>query len=161
MTALIQLLDKFACWWLDKRMDSQIRDSPELQELGIKKVEFDANGFHAIASFPGVVILADEAAALLEANGARNYVEFEMLPRLDRGKRPIRITVQWVAGKSPAQQATRLREALMEMVQQHCFCDEFSLIHADALSANENAILLLCEEGCLEMVDGGGYQWCK
>ena len=105
---MLEMIDKLAGWWLDWRIGHAIAQHPELHEFGLKKAEFDENGFHVVASFPGVVVLADEAARMLNANGAENYVEFDMMPRLDRGMRPIRVTVQWADGMSPAQKAMML-----------------------------------------------------
>ena len=66
-----------------------------------------------MASFPGVYLLADEAATMLEANNAKNYVQFDMMPRADRHLLPIRVTVQWADGKSPAQRVLELESAWM------------------------------------------------
>lgn len=113
---LFHLLDLLAGWWIDWRLSREVANNPELQEFGLKKVEFDETGFHLIASFPGVVMLADEAAAMLEANNAKNYVEFDMMPKLDRGKIPIRVTVQWANGISPSKKADILEDAWNEAI---------------------------------------------
>lgn len=107
---VLTIVDKLAGLWLNWRMDRQVRQNNRVGEMNLKKVEFDENGFHLIASFPGVVLLADEAAAMLDANNAKNYLQFDMQPRLDRGKRPIRVTVQWASGESPAAKAARLEQ---------------------------------------------------
>ena len=117
---MFALIDRLAGWWLDWRTDREVaRNRQQLGEWKLQKAEFDHNGFHLIASFPGVVMLADEAAAMLQANNARNYVEFDMMPRLDRGLRPIRVTVQWVEGESPAEKAARLEEELENLKGEH------------------------------------------
>jgi len=105
------MIDRLAGWWLDWRIDRAVARNPELQKAGFKRAEVDENGFHLVASFPGVYLLADEAAAMLEANNAENYVQFDMLPRADRHLRPIRITVQWAKGKPPAQRVEELESA--------------------------------------------------
>ena len=107
----LYLIDRLAGWWLDWRMDRAVAAKPELQKAGFKRAEFDETGFHLVASFPGVWILADQAAAMLRANDAENYVQFDMLPRADRHLEPIRITVQWAKGKSPAQRVLELESA--------------------------------------------------
>lgn len=113
---MLDLIDKLVGWWLDWRTDRAVAASPELQRAGFKRAEVDGDGFHLIASFPGVWILADQAAALLDANNAENYVQFDMLPRADRHLKPIRITVQWAKGKSPAQRVLELESARMTAV---------------------------------------------
>jgi hypothetical protein len=109
---ILNLIDRLAGRWIDFRIEQAATKNPGIGEFKLKKVEFDENGFHMIASFPGVVMIADEAAAMLDANDARSYVEFDMMPRLDRGKRPIRITVQWAWAESPAAKAARLEREL-------------------------------------------------
>lgn len=112
---MLALIDILAGLWLNWRMDREVNRNNRVGEMNLQKVEFDENGFHLIASFPGVVLLADEAAAMLNANNAENYVEFDMMPRLDRGKRPIRVTVAWANGESPAAKAARLERELDEL----------------------------------------------
>ena len=111
---MFRLIDRFAGWWLNLRMTQYIAGKPELQDFNLKEARFDVDDFHMIASFPGVVILAEQCSQMLEANNAKNYVEFDMMPRLDRGIRPIRVTVQWINGLSPAKKATRLVELVKE-----------------------------------------------
>lgn len=113
---MLNLIDRLAGWWLDRRTARAVATSGALQRAGFKRAEFDENGFHLIASFPGVTILADQAAALLDANNAENYVQFDMLPRADRHLKPIRITVQWAKGKSPAQRVLELESAWMTAI---------------------------------------------
>lgn len=62
---------------------------------------------------PGVAHLADMMSELLISNDAKNYVCFELAPRIDRGLRPILVTVQWRNGKSPAQ----ARDELLVILQ--------------------------------------------
>jgi len=114
---LLDALDKLACLWLDFRQSQNIaqmkRDMPEmLQGMSLHKLEVGSHEIEIVMSHPGVYVMADEAAAFLEASNAKNYVEFDMMPRLDRAKRPIRVTVQWASGESPAQKAARLEREL-------------------------------------------------
>lgn len=113
---MLNLIDRLTGWWLDWRIDRAIATNPELQRAGFKKAEVDEQGFHLVASFPGIYLLADEAAAMLEANNAKNYVQFDMLPRADRHLKPIRITVQWAKGKSPAQRVVELESAWIQAI---------------------------------------------
>lgn len=113
---MLDLIDKLAGRWLDWRIDRAVAANPELQKAGFIKAEFDENGFHLVASFPGVYLLANEAAAMLEANNAKNYVQFDMMPRADRHLPPIRVTVQWAKGKSPSQRVLELEAMWMAAV---------------------------------------------
>ena len=113
---MLDLIDRLAGWWLDWRIDRAVAANPELQKAGLERAEVDENGFHLVVSFPGVYLLADEAAAMLEANNAKNYVQFDMLPRADRHLPPIRITVQCADGKSPGQRVLELEAAWMTAV---------------------------------------------
>ena len=116
---MLEMIDRLAGWWLNWRMDHTIAQHPELDEFGLKKAEFDENGFHLIASFPGVVVLADEAARMLDASDVENYIEFDMMPRLDRGLPPVRVTVQWANGMSPAQKVAMLEKRIKELGEEN------------------------------------------
>lgn len=52
--------------------------------------------------------IAQDMASLLNKNNAKNYIELDVMPRLDRNLRPIRLTVQWSDGLSPAAKAAQL-----------------------------------------------------
>lgn len=125
---ILNIIDKMAGLWIDWRIGQAAAKNPDIGEFKLKRAEFDENGFHMIASFPGVVMIADEAAAMLEANNAKNYVEFDMMPRLDRGKRPIRITVQWAWKESPAAKAARLERELTLLTEALAAGDTTSLL---------------------------------
>ena len=110
---MLKLLDRLAGCWLDWRTDQAVkRFPPELLELNLHKVKAGENGWQVVMSAPAVVVLADQAAALLNAEHAENYVQFDMMPRLDRGKPPIRITVQWASGDAPGPTAARRESEL-------------------------------------------------
>ena len=113
---MLKLLDRLAGCWLDWRTDQAVkRFPPELLELNLHKVKAGENGWQVVMSAPAVVVLADQAAALLNAEHAENYVQFDMMPRLDRGKPPIRITVQWASGEAPGTKAARLESELADL----------------------------------------------
>ncbi|HLF28246.1 MAG TPA: hypothetical protein VJG32_18095 [Anaerolineae bacterium] len=65
-------------------------------------------------SSPAITILADECARFLRAYKAENYVHFDMMPRPDHGMKPIRVTVQWANGMSPAEKADLCRRGMMQ-----------------------------------------------
>ncbi len=108
-------IDRLAGKWFDWRTDRRVKQNPELQEFGLHKAEANERGFYADFITPAAAILADEMATMLEEAHAENYVEFDMMPRLDRGLRPIRVTVQWAGKLSPAQKAAQLAEELAAM----------------------------------------------
>lgn len=120
---LFSQLDRLACKWLDKRMDQVIRNGdPELQKFDLHRAEYRPGSREIIAFAPSVVVLADQAAKLLK--GSENYIEFDMMPRLDRGMRPVRVTVQWASGQSPAQKNSVLTKENQELSQKLSIAEE-------------------------------------
>ena len=116
MIDLLSYLDKLAGKWLDWRTDQAIKSlPPELQEFKLHKAEINTTEWEITALAPGIVAMADEAAELLSSQGAKNYLQFDLMPRLDRGKPPIRVTVQWAHGESPAKQNARLRDQIEQV----------------------------------------------
>jgi hypothetical protein len=112
---MLQLIDRLAGWWLNWRLDREVATNPELEEFKLRRVEIEDGCLNIAATAPFVVGLADEAARLLKGYNAQNYLEFDMLPRIDRGLRPIRITVQWAEGESPAMKAARFKAELEKL----------------------------------------------
>jgi|SRR6185503_3035452 len=108
---MLHLIDKLAGWWLDWRA-GRAAVSDELRQFGLKEAHATPEGITLLAVAPAVAIFADQAASLLDAHDAKNYLEFDLLPRPDRGLRPVRITVQWANGESPAVKAARLEAEL-------------------------------------------------
>jgi len=106
------VLDWLAGRQIDWRLDCATGGDPELRQFNLKKIEHGRDGWEILAFAPAVAILAEQAAVLLEAKNAKNYVQFDMMPRLDRGLRPVRVTVQWANGESPAAKAARLENEL-------------------------------------------------
>lgn len=73
---MLKLLDRLAGCWLDWRTDQAVkRFPPELLELNLHKVKAGENGWQVVMSAPAVVVLADQAAALLNA-GFNLAIEF-------------------------------------------------------------------------------------
>lgn len=112
---MLSLIDRLAGWWLDWRSDQAIAVTPELQEFNLKRFDLTPGGMQLMATAPAVAIIADQAAELLEVNNAKNFIQFDMMPRLDRGLRPIRVTVQWAMGESPSAKAARLEREVAEL----------------------------------------------
>lgn len=106
---MLHYLDRLAGWWLDWRTTQAMKNEPgDWQRFDLQKMEVEKNGWNVVAFAPGIVALADQAAALMNAERAENFVQFDMKPRLDRGKPDIRVTVQWAHGMSPAEKAAKL-----------------------------------------------------
>jgi hypothetical protein len=80
-------------------------------------MEVNRKGTEILLAHPGVALLADDAAAILNENEAENYVQFDLHPRIDRGKPWVRVTVQWANGISPAVKAARLARRVAELEQ--------------------------------------------
>lgn len=109
----MNIIDRLAIKWVDWRTDRAVRDSGYDEEFGIKRVELTSDGvFEGTFVTPAIAVMAQEAAAMLDTANAENYVQFDMLPRLDRGLKPIRVTVQWAHRLSPAQRASKMEAAL-------------------------------------------------
>lgn len=103
---MLTLIDKLAGWWLDWRFKQFAEIPTELGNFELKKVVLEDDGLTVEGVSPVVAVLAEQAAMMLQKGNAENYLEFDMMPRLDRGLKMIRVTVQWAHGKSPAQRVT-------------------------------------------------------
>lgn len=113
----MELIDVLAGKWFDWRVR---RSAPRTgDELMIREVKVaNDGGMKVVAEHPAMMILADEAVALLDAANAENYVQFDMVPRPDKTKlRPIRVTVQWAHGMSPGTKNLFLESALRDIQQ--------------------------------------------
>jgi hypothetical protein len=113
---MFRFLDKLAGWWLDWRTDQAMKQlPPELRELKLHRAEANTREWEIVMFAPAIVYLADQAADLLQQQNAKNYIQFDLMPRIDRGKPPIRVTVQWADGESPAVKAARLEDELNQL----------------------------------------------
>lgn len=108
-------LDRLAGWWLDWRTDRAARQDPRFSDFGLTKFEATGKSQELVISTEMVAIIADHAATMLQENNAENFVQFDMMPRLDRGLRPVRVTVQWAYGLSPAQKCAQLEKKVAEL----------------------------------------------
>ncbi len=109
---MLELIDRLACRWLDWRTDHTIKNDPALQEFGLKRMSVTPDGWEMTFVTPAAVMIADEMAAMLDEANAENFVQFDFMPRLDRGKRPVRVTVRWAWGMSPAEKCAVLEAEL-------------------------------------------------
>jgi hypothetical protein len=105
MMDMIEILDRLACWWIDWRMDRDAKSNPAVREMGLKKIGTFPGGWEVTFVSPAVAMIADEMAAMLDKANAKNYISFDFIPRLDRGRQPVRVTVEWAHGESPATKA--------------------------------------------------------
>lgn len=112
---MLEMIDRLAGWWLDWRMRQAVANHPELKRFGIERFEGHEGGFDLVMTTPVAAILADGLAEFLQENNAENYIQFDVMPRLDRGLPPVRVTVQWANGMSPAQKAAMLEERIEEL----------------------------------------------
>lgn len=101
-------LDRLAGWWLDWRTDRAARRDPRFAEFGLHKFSSDGKSLELVIATETVAILADQAATMLKENDAENFIQLDMMPRLDRMMRPVRVTVQWANGISPAEKCAKL-----------------------------------------------------
>ena len=110
-------LDDLATWWLlQRRKRSMLHGT--LQDFAIESLHYASKSLEITAIAPSLCVIADEAVALLEANNASNYVQFDMLASPEYGDKRIRITVQYAHGKSPAIKAAEL-EAELQILKTH------------------------------------------
>lgn len=113
---MLEIIDRLAGWWMDWRTDQAVKSlPPEMRELNLRKAHIDTREWEIVMTAPAIVYLADQAVDLLNQQNAKNYVSFDLMPRLDRGKPPIRVTVQWANGESPASKAARLEDELARL----------------------------------------------
>lgn len=123
---MLNWIDKLASLWLDMRTRANMKQYNAENGTEFKSIKYDQGGenysVNAIMEHPGVAIFAEEACSLLEKGGGKNYLEFTLMPRIDRGIRPIVITVRWHDGMTPGEKAARLDAALTDLT---VTCDVF------------------------------------
>jgi hypothetical protein len=115
LAVLLSLLDRLAGWWLNWRMTRAIAGQPDLARFDLHHVEASAGKWEIEAFAPFVPVLAEQCARLMTELGAQNYVEFELLPRLDRGLRPIVMTIRYSNGEMPSVKAARFEAELQRI----------------------------------------------
>jgi len=133
---LLDFIDYVAERWLSRRSDGKIarfaKEHPEfeLEDENLERVEIGEDGLILNCVSPAIVVLAEEAAKMLDAAHAENYLQLDIIPRLARDMRAIRLTVQWAEGKSPCRIVDELKAELA------------------AIRGNEVArVLWVCSEG--------------
>lgn len=109
----LSLVDRLAAWWLNWRTERAVKGTPYWKETELVRLEAERNGtLQALLASPSVVIMAQEAARLLDATRVENFFMFEMFPRLERGVAPIRVTVEWAERMGPVKQLDKAKRDL-------------------------------------------------
>lgn len=120
MTKLLYLIDKLASNWIHWRTGRELeaaksRDPEMAESWEMRELVVTPDGFDLRAKAPGIVMLANEACALLQSLDAKNFVQFDMYPDPAIHNHPIRITVQNALGMSPATKCAKLEAELAEL----------------------------------------------
>ncbi len=116
--SIANLIDRIAIAWINRRYDQtaeeinrQVKDDMTLHKASIENGHFEAT----MVSTPEGQSIAFLLSAFSKVLGdAPNYIQFDMLPRLDHrdDRKPIRVTIQWAAGMSPGTKNHHLVEVL-------------------------------------------------
>ncbi len=110
---LLSQVDKLAKSWLEWRTFKALEniEDPEFTQVELRRGQIDI-----LLSHPAVAILASECASFLQAHNAPNFVQMELMPRLERGARHIVVTVAYADGEMPARQIARLKKEVERLV---------------------------------------------
>lgn len=111
---ILNWIDRIAGIWLNMRVSWAARKAG-MADITLEEMHADKNGLLIIMRHDSLAFFASEAAALLNEFNASNYVQIEMMPRVDHAKRPVLLTVQWKDGESPSAKATRLEKRVKEL----------------------------------------------
>lgn len=114
---MINILDHVAASWLNWRTVQSIKNDPSFQGVELERANFEKEDdkIRMLMNHPSICYLAEEAASLLKELGAENYVEFNFSPNIDKALKPVRVTVQWAEGLSPAAKNVELDRKLSRL----------------------------------------------
>ena len=117
---IVESISEFITWlalkWIGRVQSKRLANLPP-DFTSFQRLDFKPGSFEAEVKFqtPDVINeFALQAARMLTDNDAENYVQIDLWPKcqlLD----PIRLTVQWAMGESPAVMNARLRKELAEL----------------------------------------------
>jgi len=125
---LLSPFDKLAGRWLSWRADQAYKSVDPKTDVEIQRVEFSKEkGLEIVGTAPGITYLADECTELLKKFKADNYIQFDMMPRYDRGQKPVRVTVAFANGEMPAMRADRLSKQIENIANRMNTCHEHIL----------------------------------
>ena len=82
---ILELIDRVAGWWMDWRTSRIIKGNPELARFEMTTTEQETT---AVWITPAAAALADNLSTMLNQESVENYVQFDMIPRIDRKLRP-------------------------------------------------------------------------
>ena len=112
-------VDRLANLWLQARYEWRCRHVPEIREqieqFGMRSINAIPGGWEAVYMTPAAAMIANEMAKMLDKAKAKNYLQFDFMPRLDRGMKAVRVTIQWADGESPAAKTARLEGRLKQL----------------------------------------------
>lgn len=105
--SIFTTFDNLCGKWLDYRTNQALEQVPV---TGLEFFDIHANkkGVELLASHPVFASLAVECTDMLAKENAKNYLEMEVMPRLDRGTRAFVITIAFKDGEAPGHKAARL-----------------------------------------------------
>jgi hypothetical protein len=117
---ILKLIDRFAGHWIDyrtRRNAQKIGLYDKLNDMSVDGFKAQNGNIEMVLKHPDICLVASGFAAILSESNAENYVQFDMMPRADHAIKPIRVTIQWADGLSPAVKAARLEKELDELKQ--------------------------------------------
>lgn len=111
LSGLAYWLDCLAGRWLDWHLEQLSKRNPNTVETEIEGCKM--GGVQVILKHPDILLLADHVASTLDEAKAEDYFQFTMMPRPDRARRPIEVTVRWAdKGLTPAAKNKLLQKAI-------------------------------------------------
>jgi len=112
---LLSKVDGLAGRWLNWRtwqeIKAEAKDEAELLSLEASREK----GIELSVTHPNVANLFLELVSYLQSQDAPNFVQVEVKPRINVGKRNVVITVAYSDGEMPGAQCVRLRKELSEI----------------------------------------------
>lgn len=113
----LELIDLAASWWLNWRTERAYRNRPDFEEVKLLRSKMEPGNWELDLQHSMVGPLAAELGGMLDRASAKNYIQFDLFPRIDSGTKPIRVTLQWANGLSPSAVNRILRTAVDEIAE--------------------------------------------
>jgi hypothetical protein len=104
---MLGLIDRLARGWLRWRVSRAMKDDPDFNKDKCAKAIQQGKDF--VINHPVAAAIARAGYELLEACGAKNYVEFKVLYSDIYPPRKMVVTFAWADGENPAARAARLQ----------------------------------------------------
>lgn len=96
-------------------MHQAVKEQIEIKSMHYELTRVDRASFKITAAHQAFAYLASDAVTLLQEHDAENFVQFDMMGRVDLTRRPIRVTVQWADRLSPIEKIALLEKQLVEL----------------------------------------------